>query len=180
MELKNLLLQHQPAILKRWFELILGTYPPDTAALIQKGKDPFTHPVGSTISQEIEVIFKGLLENESSESLSASLNSILKIRSVQDLSPSNAVGFVFLLKKAIEETLQSEIHEEPIREEWLTFNSKIDQTALLAFDIYMDCREKICEIRVNQARAEREMAFKMMDRMTYAKEKHPKPKDSNS
>jgi hypothetical protein len=43
--------------------------------------------------------------------------------------------------------------------------------ALQAFDIYMDCREKICEIRVNEARAEREMAFRMMERMSTSKEK---------
>jgi hypothetical protein len=171
MELKQLLLQRQAAILKRWFDLILGTYPPDTAAPMQKGKDPFTNPVGSTISQGIETVFRGLLENGDSEGLSASLNSILKIRSVQDFSPSKAVGFIFLLKKAIEETLKSEIHKEPIQEEWLKFNSKIDGIALHAFDLYMDCREKICEIRVNKARAERETAFKMMERMTYRKEK---------
>ena len=149
----------------------MGTYPPDTTALMQKGKDPFTNPVGSTISQEIEVLYKGLLENEDSEGLITSLNSILKIRSVQDFSPSKAVGFIFLLKKAVEETLKSEIHKESVREEWLKFNSRIDEMALRAFDIYMDCREKICEIRVNKAQAEREMAFKMMERMTYSKEK---------
>ena len=99
---------------------------------------------------------------------------------MQNFSPSKAVGFIFLLKKAIEETLRSEIHKEPVREEWLDVNSRIDEMALRAFDLYMDCREKICEIRVNKARAEREMAFKMMDRMTYSKEKHPQEKDSNS
>ena len=101
MVLIDLLKKEKEGILKRWFDLILGTYPPDTAALMQKGKDLFTNPVGSTISEEIEALFKGLLENESSESLSASLNSILKIRSVQDFSPSKAVGFVFLLKLKI-------------------------------------------------------------------------------
>jgi len=30
----------------------------------------------------------------------------------------------------------------------------------------MECREKICEIRINQARGEKEMAFRMMERMT--------------
>jgi hypothetical protein len=30
----------------------------------------------------------------------------------------------------------------------------------------MECREKISEIRINQARAEREMAFRMMERMS--------------
>jgi len=177
MEFEDLLSQNQLTILKRWLDLILETYPADTAALMRKDKNQFTNPVGSTISQEIEVLYKGLLEGKNSEGFSASLNSILKIRSVQDFSPSNAVGFIFLLKKAMEETLKREIRKEPMREEWLKFLSRIDELALHAFDIYMDCREKICEIRINQAKSEKEMAFRMMERMTQPKEKRPKEED---
>lgn len=163
--------------MERWFNLILETYPANTAALMRKEKNRFANPVGVTISREIEALFKGLLENKGSEELAASLIAILKIRSVQDFRPSQAVGFILLLKKAIEGALKSEIHRETIRDQWLRFQSKIDELALLAFDIYMDCREKICEIRVKKAQAEREMAFKMMERMTSSKEKHPKGKD---
>jgi len=177
MEFEDLLLRNQLTILKRWFDLILDTYPADTAALMRKDRNQFTNPVGSTILQEIEVLYKGLLEGKNSEGFSASLNSILKIRSVQDFSPSNAVGFIFLLKKAMEETLKREIREEPTREKWLKFLSRIDELALHAFDIYMDCREKICEIRMNQAKSEKEMAFRMMERMTHPKEKRPKEED---
>jgi hypothetical protein len=177
MALENLLLQNQKAILKRWFDLILETYPADTASLMRKEKNQFTNPVGFTIWREIGVLFKGLLENINSEGPSASLNSIIKIRSVQDLSPSQAVGFIFPLKKAIAETLKSEIQEETIRDQWLRFQSKIDELALLAFDIYMDCREKICEIRINQAKSEKEMAFRMMERITTSKEKGRKEGD---
>jgi hypothetical protein len=62
-------------------------------------------------------------------------------------------------------------------DEWLKFQSRIDDLALQAFDIYMDCREKICEIRINQARTEKEMAFRMMERMTTSKDKRTKEKD---
>jgi hypothetical protein len=62
-------------------------------------------------------------------------------------------------------------------DEWMKFQSKIDELALFAFDIYMDCREKICEIRVNQAKTEKEMAFRMMERMTTSKEKKQKGED---
>jgi hypothetical protein len=34
----------------------------------------------------------------------------------------------------------------------------------------MECREKICEIRVNEAKAEKEMAFRLMERMNLTKE----------
>jgi hypothetical protein len=62
-------------------------------------------------------------------------------------------------------------------DEWLKFQSRIDALVLQAFDAYMDCREKICEIRVNQAKAEKEMALRMMERMTSSKEKRPKQED---
>jgi hypothetical protein len=177
MALGDLLLRNETAILRRWFDLILETYPADTTTLMRKEKNRFTNPVGSTISREIEVLFKKLCEGSQDETCQTSLDSILKIKSVQDFSPSKAVGFIFLLKRAIGETLKSEICREPIIDEWLRLQSRIDDLALQAFDIYMGCREKICEIRIDQARAEKEMAFKMMERMTYSKEKRQKEED---
>ena len=166
MDLENLLLQNKTAILKRWFNLILETYPADTAALMRKNRNQFTNPVGATLSREIETLFKQICEGVQNGECRASLDAILKIRSVQDFSPSKAVGFVFQLKKAIEERLKNEICKEPVMDEWLKFQSRIDALVLQAFDAYMDCREKICEIRVNQARAEKEMVLRMMERMT--------------
>jgi hypothetical protein len=171
MNLKDLLSRNEAAILKRWFNLILETYPADTATLMRKDKDQFTNPVGSTLSREIEVLFKKLCEGSQNEKWQASLDSILKIRSVQDFSPSKAVGFVFLLKRAIGETLKNDICRESVMDEWLKFQSRIDELALQAFDAYMECREKICEIRINQARTEKEMAFRMMERVSTSKEK---------
>ena len=175
--LENLLLQNKPAILKRWFDLTLETYPADTAALMGRDRNQFTNPVGSTISREIEVLFKQLCEGIQNGERRPSLDAILKIRSVQDFSPSKAVGFIFLLKKAVQETLKNEICKESALDEWLNFQSRIDDLVLQAFDAYMDCREKICEIRVNQAKIEKEMAFRMMERMTPSKEKVPKEQD---
>ena len=177
MNLKDLLSRNEAAILKRWLNLILETYPAETATLMRKDKDQFTNPVGSTLSREIEVLFKKLCEGSQNERCQASLDSILKIRSVQDFSPSQAVGFVFLLKRAIGETLKNEICKESVMDEWLKFQSSIDDLALQAFDAYMECREKICEIRINQARAEKEMAFRMIERMSTPKEKKQKGED---
>ena len=175
--LKDLLSRNRASILKRWFDLILETYPANTATMMRKDKNQFTNPVGSTISREIEVLFKELCEGSQYDQCKTSLDSILKIRSVQDFSPSKAVGFIFLLKKAIGEALKGEICKEPLQEEWPKFQSRIDELALQAFDIYMDCREKICEIRINQAKADKEMAFRMMGRVTHSKEKGLKGKD---
>jgi len=171
MALEEILLQNEKTVLKRWLDLILETYPANTAAMMRKDKNQFTNPVGSTLSREIDVLFKKLCEGGQLEKCDASLDSILKIRSVQDFSPSKAVRFIFLLKRAIGETLKNEIGKESVMDEWMKFQSRIDDLALQAFDIYMDCREKICEIRVHQARTEKEMAFRMMERVSHSKEK---------
>jgi hypothetical protein len=175
--MQDLLKKNKAAILERWFHLILETYPANTATMMRKDKNQFTNPVGSTLSREIEVLFKNLCEGIWDEKCQASLDSVLKIRSVQDFSPSKAVGFIFLLKRAIGETLKNEICKESVMDEWMKFQSKIDELALCAFDIYMDCREKICEIRVNQAKTEKEMALRMMERMIHPRDKGPKKTD---
>ena len=173
--LKELFSKNEKSILKRWLDLILETYSPDSEILIGKRRDPFTNPVGSTLSRETKVLFKNLCDGIREEESQASLEAILKIRSVQDFSPSKAVEFIFLLKKAIGETLKIEFdNESVILHQWLEFQSRIDHLVLQAFDVYMRCREKICEIRVNQAKGEREMAFRMMERMSYSKEKQQK------
>jgi len=177
MMMQDLFKKNKVVILERWFDLILETYPANTATMMRKDKNQFTNPVGSTLSREIEVLFKNLCEGSQDEKCQSSLDSILKIRSVQDFSPSKAVGFIFLLKRAIGETLKNEICKESVMDEWLRFQSRVDNLALQAFDAYMECREKICEIRINQARTEKEMAFRMMERMTPSKEKKQKGED---
>ena len=168
-DLENFLSRNKAAILKRWYHLILETYPAGTSKSLKHEKDRFVNPVGHTISRGIRSLYEELLGDMNIDRLSSSLNNIIRIRSVQDFSPSHAIGFIFLLKKAIREVLESGIREKSVLEEWVEFQSRIDQLALLAFDIYMECREKICEIRVNKAKAEREMAFRLLERMSFMK-----------
>jgi hypothetical protein len=170
MILNDLLLKNKEAILERWFCLIMETYPTDLSKLLKKERDRFVNPVGFTFSKGIEAIFSELLNDMNREKLSLPLENIVKIRSIQDFSPSQAIGFIFLLKKAIQEVLGSRIQEKQVVEEWLKFQLKIDQMALLAFDVYMKCKEKIYEIRVRESKAEKDRAFRLLERMNLLKE----------
>lgn len=165
MVLEHLLPQKRAAILERWFQLVLETYPADTSRFLKQGKDRFTNPVGYTISREIETLYDELLQEMNSDKLAACLDNIIRIRAVQDFSPSQTIALIFLLKKAIREELASEITENRVFEELLKFESRIDKLVLLAFDIYMKCREKVFEIRVNEVKAERERVLKLLERI---------------
>ena len=174
MVLEEVLVKKKDTILKRWFDLIAQTHPDGGASLV-KNKDRFANPVGHITSSTIATLYEEFLQGkQNSERVTIALYDILKIRAVQDFSPSKAIAFVFLLKNAIRAELEDEIHKTNYFEELTRIESRIDELASHAFDIYMDCREKVCEIRVNQAKAEKEMAFRMMERMTRSKEKRKK------
>jgi len=158
--------QKKKAISGRCFNLIAGTYPPATSQLLKQEKDKFLNPVGYTIQNEMETIFDELAGEMNSNRLYKALESIIKIRVVQDFSPSEAIGFVFLLKEAVrEETAKERVqgvegsrgrgvkdNETEIFEELLNFEQRIDRIALMAFDIYMECREKIHNIKMKEVK----------------------------
>ena len=152
MKLTKLLAQKKAPIVGRWLDLIFKTYHDDAQRFLRKQKDRFANPVGTTISKEIENLYDELIEGLDPEKLTPFLDRIVRIRAVQDYSPSQAIAFVFLLKKAIKDEIQNEIIEYKLSQELSTFESMIDDLALIAFDIYMSCREKLYDIRANETK----------------------------
>ena len=57
MALEHLLSQKRAAILDRWLQLIIESYPADSSIFLKQEKDRFVNPVGYTISQEIASIY---------------------------------------------------------------------------------------------------------------------------
>jgi hypothetical protein len=137
------------AILEKWRELILETYPHDAAAFLRREKNRFANPVGQTLARETERLLTALLSGEqpSSDNVRRSLDKIIKIRAVQEFSASQAVGFIFLLKNVIRIQF---IDEDPDPAQLQDFNSRVDRLGLAAFDVYTQNREKIFDIRVNE------------------------------
>ena len=160
MRLNNLLAQRKTAILKNWFTLAIETYPPDTASFLKRQKDPFANPVGRTISKSLEGLFNELLKEMDYEIITSFLDPIIRIRAIQNFSPSQAVSFIFLLKKAIRENTKKEVPEEQLFNELLLFESKIDQLVMIAFNLYMQCKEKIYDLKANEMRNSTYKAFK--------------------
>jgi len=162
--LRDLLLEKGDAIVKRWTHLTLATYPPDSGRFLREEKDRFANPVGSTIAEVLQSVFGEMLAEMQPERLRAMLDGVVRLRSVQDFSPSQAIGFIFLLKPVIREELGKAAGEESIARELEEFESRIDRLALLAFDLFMQCREQIFELRVKELRAGNEVALRMRGR----------------
>ena len=160
MRLNTLLVQRKTAIIKKWFSLVIETYPPDTAYFLKTQKDPFANPVGRTIWRGLEGLFDELLAGMDHETVTNFLDPIVRIRAIQNFTPSQATGFIFFLKKSVRENLKKEAAEEEISRELPVFESRIDDLGLTAFNLYMQCREKICELKANEMRNTTYKAFK--------------------
>jgi hypothetical protein len=150
MSLVKLLNAKKTAVLERWFDSILETYPADTKHFLRTKKDQFDNPVAHRISSGIEGIFDQILNDEKAEEASPFLDKIVRIRAVQDYAPSQALAFVFDLKKLVREAVAEDTREGQFSEELWSLERKIDEVGLLALDIYMKCREEIYELRVNE------------------------------
>ncbi len=159
MRLNSILAQQKAAIIKKWFALVIETYPADTGKFLKSRKDPFANPVGRTLSRGLEALFDELLGDMDYKTITTFLDPIIRIRAVQSFSPARAIGFVFFLKNAVREILHNKITQEQIADELLVFETKIDQLSLIAFNLYMQCREKIFELKANEMRNRTFKAF---------------------
>lgn len=152
MKLDTLLAEKSSAIIKRWLDRVLKTYPADTQVFFRKQKDRFANPVGQTLAREMEGLFAQLLEGADRDKVSPFLDRIIRIRAVQDFSPSEALAFIFQLKDIVREELGGALAQNGLAEELRRFESRIDELAQVAFDLYGACREKIYQVRLNEER----------------------------
>lgn len=164
MVLEELLSQKRTTILKRWFELIVETYPANVSIFLAQEHDRFLNPVGYTIALEIIALYDGLLKGLEAENLMSPLDKIVKIRAVQDFTPGEVVAFIFLLKKALREELENHLWKNQFSADLLEFESRIDELALLAMETYIQCREQIQEIKLNELRTEKDKVLDLLKR----------------
>lgn len=160
MKLNKFLLERKTAILKEWFDAVAETYPNETSSFLKKQKAQFTNPVGYTLSEGLEHLFDALLQGMLPDDVSRFLDSIVRLRAIQEFAPSEAVMFIFRLKKVVRQELGNELlQQQGIVEELATFESTVDDLALYAFDLYVKCREKIFELKANEAK---NMTFRLL------------------
>jgi len=149
MSINELLLQHKPGILREWFGRIADGYPAETASFLKKQQNQFSNPVGHAFAEGTAALFQVLLEDGDLKTVEQPLELMLKIRAVQEVSASEAVGFIYLLKEVVRQELGEAIRQQGLWDELIKVESRIDRLALAAFDMFMASREKIYEIRAN-------------------------------
>ena len=149
MTFPELLAEHKLNIIESWVARTMGTYAAEGAKFFTNQKDQFANPVGFNAKKGLEKLFKVLAEGTEIEQLPSELMQFIKIRAVQDMTPARALGFLLELKGIVRDACTVEKLVETVNE-WIKFEVAIDKAALLAFNLYMEDRELIYKVKVNE------------------------------
>lgn len=170
----KLMVEKKSEYLTKWFHLMLEGYPDQTASRLKNEKNQFANPVGHNYLEGLTGIYDCLLNKAKSEDFKPFVEQIIKIKAVQDGSPSQAMAFIFILKQVIRDGFRVEIDKGRISpRELLDFESRIDDIALLAFTVYLECREKVYQLRIDEVNRN----FKMLERAVYGRSAEDRPKN---
>lgn len=150
MQLGKLLSEKRAVILEQWEDFLLNQFAPDTVQIFKKQKDQFANPMGHKISAGLAELFQVICETGDHEVETPSLGQLIKLRAVQQISSSDAVSFVFQLKKIVRKECMKKMKTAGSYEEWLAFDARVDAAALAVFDMFMASREQIYKVRVSE------------------------------
>jgi len=151
MDLADLLQGKRDLLVDRWFDDVAQTYPADTARFLKDTADQFNNPVGHTLRRRLPTLLDALLNNAAESDLADAITDIVRIRTVQCNAPSQAVAFVYLIKNVVREEARERLDDPSFANQLAEFEARVDGLALSVFDVFMNCREKICDIRVHEA-----------------------------
>lgn len=160
MGLKELLEKNKSAIVKKWIDVVFSTYPVDTSQFLKSQTDPFANPVGNAVSDGLHSILDELISGTDWKKIRLFLDPIIRVRAIQNFTPSQAVVFILPIKTIVREKVKKHLEKDSDQKEIRIFDEKVDQLLFLAFDIYVECREQIYSLKANEEKNKVYKAFK--------------------
>jgi hypothetical protein len=162
--LRDVLEARRSAILERWRAMVFGSYPTEAARFFRSEKDAFQNPVGHSLLRSTETIYDAVALGRQAGSVREALEAVVRLRAVQELSASQAVGFVFWLKCAVRDELRELGAEGELWPALLALHERVDALASAAFDLYGQSREQVFRIRVGELRRETASLLRQLGR----------------
>jgi hypothetical protein len=140
-------------ILEEWRSAVFATYPLDTSGFARTREDRFGNPAGHAVREALESMYDAVGGEPVSEGdLRLSMEMFIKLRAVQDFTPVQALGVIYLLKPLLRKRLLPACLREGLLDAFLEAESRLDSSALIAFDIYTAGRTRIFEERMGEIR----------------------------
>ncbi len=165
MDILPLLRAKKEEITQKWVESVYASYPLDTTGFLRTKKDDFCNPVGEITTTMAHFLFDAASGEHVLElKLRDALERFVKLRSVQDFTPSHGLGVLFIFKQFYREAFMEECAAKGALKEYLECESRIDTLFLMAFDMYVASRETLAESRIAEIRNAHSQVVRMAQR----------------
>lgn len=151
MNLSETLHEKKKQILTVWADRTLDSY--TSSGFFKKSLDNIANPTGANIRDGLTRILHLLLDGANPEEYFKPLDQVIRIRAVQDFSPSQAVVPFLELKWVIRQILNDNKKTRHLSQELGELDCAIDRLALAAFDKYMECREQLFQVRIKELKS---------------------------
>ncbi len=140
-------------VVDMWIEAVFKTYPLDTTGFLRTKKHDFSNPVGEITSTVGNYIFDAVAgEHILEDRLSMALERFVKLRSVQDFTPSQGLGVLLLFKQLFRKVFLEEFENAGQIAVYLEAESRVDTICLMAFEMYVTSRDTISQMRITEIR----------------------------
>jgi hypothetical protein len=156
MNLPEFFRDNREDMLRLWTDAVYAGIPfeakglsglPGTAA------DPFANPGADMIREAADALYGAVAGEETTVAdVGAALERFVKLRAVQRMTPSRALGVLYLLKPLMRERFLPHCAASGDLDSYLAAESRLDSLVLLAFDMYTAARETLAEARVREIR----------------------------
>ena len=148
MDLAEAFRNYKAKIVDRWVDYTLSTY--QSSSFFKKEGDVFANPVGGNIREALKKLFVLLSRGATTEEMIPPLEQIMKIRSIQEFSPSQAVAPLNAVQHISSGILGADKGRRHLVAELYQFEFAVGLAVLAAFDIYMQCRERLYQTRIRE------------------------------
>ncbi len=139
---------YEAKIVDQWVDYTLSSY--KSSVFFKKSPDKFANPVGGNTREALGNLFKLLAKNADPATFGEPLEQIMRIRSIQEFTASEAAGPIFAVKHITRALLEKDSERKHLVSELYDFEFAVDLAALQAFDLYMQCREQLYLVRIKE------------------------------
>ncbi len=153
MDLAEAFRNHRNKIVEQWVDYTLSTY--SSSNFFRKEGNQFANPIGGVIREALDALFLLLAKNAEPEEFVAPIQKIMRIRAIQDFAPSQAVSPIHAVKHITRDILVADKERSHLVNELYDFEFAVDMAVLAAFDLYMEDRERLYNVRMQEIRSGR-------------------------
>lgn len=142
---------HREKIVNKWVEYTLSTYL--SSGFFLKENDKFANPVGGNVREALSRLFVLLEKGADPREFVPPLEQLISIRAVQAFTPSQAVSPLHAVKHITRDVFAADKERSQLVRELYDFEFAVDLAVLAAFDIYMQYRERLYQVRIDEIRS---------------------------